>query len=151
MDGARAFEHATLQNTLVAVWFGDPTLSEMRRFVRELQELWALHPAGIHLLNVVGERTNVPDAAVRELIRQQFESMRGRLLCMAVAMEKSGVTGTLSRAVLTTLLTMARRPFKMSIHPQRHEAANWLAQQPDVPSAARLLELTRALERGRAA
>ena len=146
-----AFMHAVLESTLVAVWTGDPTLEQMALFGKELEQLAARHPAGIHLFCVVGDATAMPNAAVRELLRQQFETMRGRLLCVAAAMEKSGIAGTLSRAVLSTLLTITRRPFKMTVHMNRRDAAAWRASQPTAPSAGKLLELTAILARRHAA
>jgi hypothetical protein len=151
MQSRSAFEHASLQNTLVAVWVGDPTTEGMLLFFAELEKLCARYPSGIYVLNVIGERTGIPDASVRQLLSRQFEAMRGRVLCLAVAMEKAGIAGTMSRAVLSTLLTMTRRPFQMSVHLQRIDAAKWLAQQPGAPPAAQLLEMTTTLERRGAA
>lgn len=151
MERCNAFEHTTLHSTLVAVWVADPTLEAMRSFANELEKLWSRHRSGIQVLNIVGETTGIPDAPVRQLLSQQFESMRGRLLCMAVAVEKEGVAGTMSRAVLSTLLTITRRPFQMSVHFQRGQAAEWLAQQPNTPSAAQLLDVAASLDRRRGA
>lgn len=148
---SRAFDYSTLHSTLVAVWAGDPTLEAMHAFAEQLEKLWARHQNGIHVLNIVGEQTGIPDAAVRELLSRQFESMRGRLLGMAMAVEKEGVAGTMSRAVLSTLITITRRPFHMSVHFKRSDAAEWLARQPGAPTAAQLLEMAAALERRRGA
>jgi hypothetical protein len=92
-------------------------LSEpLQQFWGELDTLSRRHPGGIHVLNVITEATGMPDHHARELLRLQFETMRGRVLALAIVLEKRGVLASLSRAVLSTVLVLSRRPFPMKIH-----------------------------------
>jgi hypothetical protein len=141
------FAQSLLKNTLVCVWAGDPTPENMEHFGRELEQLSARYPSGIMMFSVVGDSCGMPSAAAREVMKRQFESMRGRLLYATVAFEKTGIGGALSRAILSTLLTITRRPFEMSIHFSREDAARWLAKKPDAPSSELLLQLCSSLAR----
>jgi hypothetical protein len=65
----------------------------------------------------------MPDSETRRVIVELFESMRSRLKSSAIVLEKSGVDGAMSRAVLSTLVTISRRPFDMKIFSNRDAAA----------------------------
>ena len=145
MQTGAPFAQSALKNTLVCVWVGDPTPENMEQFGRELEQLSVRYPSGIMMFSVVGDSCGMPSAAARSLMQRQFEAMRGRLLYATVAFEKTGIGGALSRTILSTLLTITRRPFEMSIHLSREEAARWLAKKPNAPSSELLLQLCSAL------
>jgi len=146
----RAFAHAVLHHVLVAVWVGDPSVDQVRKFGAELEAVAEFHPSGIYVLNVITAGVGMPDQASRELLRQQFEGMRGRMRAAAIAIEQTGITATLSRAVISTLVTLTRRPFAVSILDHRSKAAQWLSQYPGVVAAEQLVDLANRLERQRA-
>jgi hypothetical protein len=93
------------------------------------------HPDGLYVLNVITEQTGMPDNAARNYMGEQFATMRGRIKAMAVVLEKRGVMGTLSRAILNTVATISRRPFEMGILSDRPEGANWLASRASLNSS----------------
>ena len=144
---ADAFTHVCVDNTLIAVWHGDPTLDALRVFGNELTHLADRNPAGIYILNVITEATGMPDNAARALLQSQFQAMRGRVTCAAIVLEKRGIMGSLSRAILTTLLTVTRRPFEMGIHDDRLEATRWLSRRAQAPQGDRLLRALNELSR----
>jgi hypothetical protein len=148
---ASAFQHVVLQNTLVAIWTGDPTVDQVVLFGRELEHLARRRSDGIHVLNVITAQVGVPDGPSRECLRRQFSAMRGQVLSLAIVLEKHGIAGSLSRAMLSTLITLSHRPFPMTIHLKRSEAAEWLSRKKGVPPAQRLLELLAGLDRRSAA
>jgi hypothetical protein len=148
---ALAFQHVALQNTLVVLWTGDPTVEQIELFGRELEILVQRRPDGIHVLNVITEHIGMPDSEGRECLRRQFVAMGGRVLSLAIVLEKRGISGSLSRAMLSTLVTLSRRPFPMTIHVKRSDAVDQLSLLKGVPPAARLLELLQSLERRPAA
>lgn len=125
----QAFASTTVQNTLLAVWWGAPDVHELARHYREIESVCGASKDGAFLLGVITPSTLIPGPAAREALRAQFERVRGRLLALAVVMEKTGIEGTLSRTVLTTLLTLSRRPFAMKIFADRRSALLWLAER----------------------
>jgi hypothetical protein len=146
MKSARAFAHASLQNTLITVWLGDPTVAELEILGRELDLLAKRHVKGIHLLNVITPSTGMPDSPARELLKRQFEAMRGRLLSAAIVIEHRGIVATLSRTVISTLMTLSKKPFELNIQSDRAHAADWLSTSEGVPPPRRLLEIATSLE-----
>jgi hypothetical protein len=88
----------------------------------------------------------MPGPAARETLREHFEQVRGRLAAMAVVLEKSGIEGALSRTVLTTVVTLSRRPFTLKVFSDRRDASVWLASQGAAPSAVEAMAAMRRLE-----
>jgi hypothetical protein len=129
MPGDHHFETMVEENTLVAYWVGEPTAERLEAMVEQLRGVWRKHQTGVYLLNVITENTGIPDSATRRAIAGQFESMRNRLRASAIVLEKDGIDGTMSRAILSTLVTISRRPFDMKVFSTRDEAASWLARQ----------------------
>jgi hypothetical protein len=146
MKSARAFAHASLQNTLIAVWLGDPTVPELEILGRELESLAKRHAKGIHLLNVITPSTGMPDSPARDLLKRQFESMRGRLLSAAIVIEHRGIVAMLSRTVISTLITLSKKPFELNIQSDRSDAADWLSTSEGVPPPRRLLDIATSLD-----
>jgi hypothetical protein len=145
----------SVSNTLVAYWYGECTLPALEQFRGELEQVALRHPSGIYVLNVISEETGMPDNAARKYLGEQFATMRGRIKAMAVVLEKRGIMGTLSRTILNTVATIARRPFEMGIVGDRSEGASWVASRASgnsglllqaVTSLARQAPATRAAE-----
>jgi len=129
MAGDCDFETLLLDNTLVAYWIGQPTPERLEAMVEQLRGAWRQHQEGVYLLNVITEDTGIPDTGTRRVIVEQFMSMRERLKASAIVLEKKGIDGTMSRTILSTLVTISRRPFDMKVFPRRDTAATWLAEQ----------------------
>ncbi len=77
----------------------------------------------------------MPEPGAREALRDHFSFMRGKLVAAALVVERPGIQGSLSRAVLTTIYTLSRAPFSMKIFSSRRAAARWLAEHPTAISA----------------
>lgn len=127
MPGDEHHETRVQENTLVVCWNGEPTEARLNAMVEQRQSLWNAHRRGVYLLTVIYAKTGFPDSNARKAMVAQFESMRDRLRASAIVLEKDGVDATLSRAIISTLLTMSRRPFAMKIFPRRAVATQWLA------------------------
>jgi hypothetical protein len=126
-DDAYAISGA--QDTLVAVWQGDPSADRVNVLGDHLR-LWAKRNAGrVYLYNVITATTRLPSAQARSALHAQFSSMRGQLQGLAIVMEKTGVEGSLSRAMLTTVFTVTRQPFPMRVFALRRDALIWLTRQ----------------------
>jgi hypothetical protein len=136
----------TVGNTLIALWFGECTLLPLQKFRADLEQLAIRHPGGIYVLNVITEETGMPDNAARKYLGEQFATMRGRIKGLAVVLEKRGIMGTLSRTILNTVATIARRPFEMSIVGDRSEGASWVALRAS-GNAGLLLQAVTSLAR----
>jgi hypothetical protein len=128
------------------MWTGDPSVEELQRLFNELQALWGKHAAGVYLLNVITARTGMPGAPAREALRKYFEQARGKLRACAIVLEKSEIEGALSRTILTTLVTLARRPFATKIFADRPSASLWLVSQGAEGPARGLNEALQRLE-----
>jgi hypothetical protein len=145
MSGDGWLQTSSLDNTLVAVWSGKPTVARLNTLVQALRQTYVAHPEGVYLYNLITVRTAMPDKAARELLAKQFESMRGKLLAAAIVLEHSGIQYTLSRAVIATLMTITRNPFALKTFDDRAVAAMWLSGEsgtspPSIASLARDLE-----------
>ncbi|MEI9950254.1 MAG: hypothetical protein WDO74_15075 [Pseudomonadota bacterium] len=119
-----------MQNTLIAIWWLEPEIASLVALVHQLRALHDSHPEGIFLYNVITATTEMPQPAAREALREHFSSMRGKLIAAALIVERPGIQGSLSRAVLTTIYTLSRSPFAMKIFSSRRTAAEWLAGHP---------------------
>ena len=138
---------ATLQSTNIIVFLGRPTLSEMQEVGAQMLQLAARNPAGIYGYNVIAASAKMPDADARADIQQGFERLRGKLLASAAVIETTGIAGTLARTLVSTLLTVSKRPFTLRVFADRASAATWLAGQPGAPSAADLVGIAGTIER----
>jgi hypothetical protein len=141
--------HATsvVQDVVVAIWRGEPS-SERINGLGETLRVAALRNADrIYLYNIITNDTAIPNAEAREALHTQFASMRGKLIAAAIALEKVGAEGMLSRAILTTLVTVTRQPFPMRIFSRRRDALIWLKNQGCVASAATMSTLAETLWR----
>ncbi len=136
MSDDNTFRICTTQNTVAAVWSGEPTATRLVTLVQAMRDLHSVNPDGVYLYNVITQRTGMPGKAARDLMAKQFESMRGKLIAVSIVLEHSGIQYTLSRAVLGTLTTITRSPFQMKIFEKRDAAANWLSLMCKVPSTA---------------
>jgi hypothetical protein len=138
---------ATQQNALVAVWLGEPDPHHLSEAVAGMEKLHLQFPGRVLMLNVIGETAGMPNAATREALRGQFEQMRGKLAAAAVVIEHRGVLHSLSRAIVTSLVTISRQPFPLKVFGDRGLAAEWLATHRGAPDAAALTALALQLER----
>jgi hypothetical protein len=148
------FRTGSVQNTLVAVWSGEPSAMRLASMVQSLRELHATNPNGVYLYNVISARTAMPEKAARDLMVRQFESMRGKLIAAAVVLEHSGIQYTLSRAIIATLATITRSPFLLKVFDSRATAAEWLSTTSKVPAQAMLYsarELEAAMQKAQPA
>jgi hypothetical protein len=141
-----AYASAQLNNALAVVWTGDPSVVEVQRLFQELQVLWNKQEAGVYLLNVITVQTGMPSAPARDALRNYFEQARGKLRACAIVLEKSDIEGALSRTILTTLVTLARRPFVTKIFADRRSAALWLVTQGADYPAGGLAETLQRLD-----
>jgi hypothetical protein len=123
----RGYAADVVRNTLVVVWNGDPTIGRLEVTFARLVDLSKRYPDGVFMYNVILPSTGMPGSDARKLLQHQFESMRGALKGAVVVLEKSGIEGTLSRTIISTLLVLSRKPFAMKVFGLRREASEWLA------------------------
>ncbi|HKP55088.1 MAG TPA: hypothetical protein VJV78_00125 [Polyangiales bacterium] len=118
----------------------------MNALGEQLRVLAGRNDQRVYLLNVITATTAVPSAEARTSLQRHFAAMRGKIIGAAIVMEKTGVEGTLSRAVLTTLLTITRQPFPMKLFAVRRDAAVWLNSRGCTASSVSLVSLVESLE-----
>jgi len=126
MPTDEAYATSGVQDALVAVWCGEPTAERLVALADQMRLLAARSGGRVFLFNVITTTTPVPTTEARAVLQEQFESMRGQLIAAAIVLEKSGLHGSLSRTVLSTLATVTKRPFPMRIFSVRRDAAHWL-------------------------
>lgn len=139
--------HATeaIQDVVVAVWRGDASAERINGLADTLRVAAQRNAERIYLYNIITHDTPIPNAAAREALQIQFASMRGRLMGAAIVLEKVGAEGALSRAILTTVVTVTRQPFPMRIFSRRRDALVWLKKQGCAASAASMTTLSDSL------
>ncbi|MEI9937890.1 MAG: hypothetical protein WDO69_11790 [Pseudomonadota bacterium] len=146
-DAHLGYRFEVVQNTLIAIWWLKPEIANLVALVHRLRTLHDNHPKGIFLYNVITATTEIPEPAAREALRDHFSSMRGKLVAAALVVERPGIQGSLSRAVLTTIYTLSRSPFSMKIFSSRPAAAEWLAQHPTAVPADVVLTRIQAMSK----
>jgi hypothetical protein len=147
-SGGNAYALEVVKTTLVVVWVGEPTVANLTDVYAHLLALRARDFGDIALFTVITASTGMPEPDARALLKRQFEEMRGGLKASAIVLEKQGVEGTLSRAILSTLLIVSRRPFPMKIFGARPEAGRWLAQYQSTHTAELVVARADALAAG---
>jgi hypothetical protein len=140
-----AYATSGLQDTLVAVWQGEPTAERMRALGDQLRGIARANAGRAFLYNVITESTGMPSAAARVESQTQFASMRGQLMAASIVLEKTGLESTLSRTMLSTFITLSQRPFPMRVFAVRRDAALWLGSCGSVASATAIMSLADAL------
>jgi hypothetical protein len=140
-----AFATSGLQDTLVVVWRGDPTPERVSALAEHLRGIARRNDGRVFLFNVITATTPLPSPESRTRLQAEFASMRGQLKAASIVLEKMGVDGAVSRAVLSTLITISRRPFPMRVFPARRDAASWLGTVGCSASTAALLSLADSL------
>jgi hypothetical protein len=125
-------------SALVAVWLGEPDPRHLAEAVAKMEELHLQFRGRVVMFNVITSSAGMPDNRTREALRQHFEQMRGKLAAVALTIEHRGILHTLSRTIITTLVTMTRQPFPLKIFGARDEAAEWLAGYPGAPDPSAL-------------
>ena len=144
-EPGRGYRIEAVGNTLVVAWWLEPEISNLVAVLHGLRDLHVRHPQGIFLFNVITAATKMPKPAVREVLREHFSSMRGKLLAAALVVEKPGIQGSLTRAVLTTVHTLSRAPFAMKLFSNRRAGARWLAGHPTAMPANLILTSAESL------
>jgi hypothetical protein len=140
--------HATtvLSDTLVAVWKGDPSAARLTSLGAELRTISQRNEGRVFVYNVITATTPVPTYESLAALQTQFNAMRGQLVALAVVLEKTGVEGTLSRAMLSTVITATRQPFPLRVFADRRDGAGWLGSQNCSIPSDRLVSLASGLE-----
>ena len=146
MPRDEAYVTSGVQDTVVAVWCGDPTGTRVQGLADHLRQVAASSGAPVFLFNVITWSTPVPASEARGVLQVQFDSMRGQVGAAAIVLEKTGLEGSLSRTVLSTLVTITKRPFPMRIFAVRRDAAQWLRSNGCAASPQTLLALAESLE-----
>jgi hypothetical protein len=141
-----AYATTVVHNTLLAVWSGAPTAARVDVLGEQLREIADRNQSRVFLYNVITHSATVPDAAAREALKKHFVAMRGSLVACAIVLEKTGIEGTLSRTVLSTLVTITRQPFPLRLFAVRRDAASWLVTQGCVTTGGMLTSLAESLE-----
>lgn len=141
------FALGAIDGTLLAVWAGEPNADHLGLAVDLMLELYRRHPGRLFMLNVITGSAGMPSEAVRARLREYFERMRGKIGAAAIVNEHRGILQSLSRAVISTLVTITRKPFPLKTFGDRGQALLWLAEHEGAPSFKLLEEGLRDLER----
>lgn len=126
------------RGTLIVIWKGEPKSAALSLAAKQMLLLHRTYPREVFMLNVITEATGMPDAATRQTLQGLFEQMRGKLAAAAIALEHRGVLQNLSRAVISSLVTVTRQPFPLKVFGSRAAATQWLGAHDGAPSANRL-------------
>lgn len=145
LDDAHAT--GTVQDVVVAIWRGDPNADRISGLGETLRTAARRNADRAYLYNIITHDTPIPNAEAREALQRQFASMRGKMTAAAIVLEKLGAEGALSRAILTTVVTVTRQPFPMRIFARRRDALIWLKNQGCGASAATITTLSESLWR----
>jgi hypothetical protein len=141
-----AYAMTGVQDTLVAIWRGDPSPDRVDALAAQMRVIAKRNNSRVFLYNVITHSTPVPSAGSRATLQKHFSGMRGTLMGAAMVLEKTGLEGALSRTVLNTLGTIARQPFPMRIFAVRRDAAVWLGNQGSAASGVALTSMAESLE-----
>jgi len=135
-----AYAIDAVDHVIVVTWRGPCTGARLIELVRVMEAVHARTRRGILVLIVIAATTPVPGAAERELLKSQFEYMRGRIAAVACVLEHKGVLATVSRTVITTIASLAQQPFDLRLFVRADHAMVWLTSTfGDCPEMPRLV------------
>lgn len=140
------FALGAVDGTLLAIWAGEPNADHLGLAVELMLELHRRHPGRLFMLNVITGAAGMPSEAVRARLREYFERMRGKISAAVIVNEHRGILQTLSRAVISTLITITRKPFPLKTFGDREQALIWLSEHDGTPTLKSLERGLRDLE-----
>jgi hypothetical protein len=136
-----AYAVDVVDHVVVTTWRGVCTTARLTELVSVMEAVHARTGRRLLVLNVIAATTPVPGSVERELLKSQFDQMRGRIEAVVCVLEHQGALATLSRAVLTTVVTLAGRPFDLKMFVSTQHAMVWLTTSfSDCPQIPRLVD-----------
>jgi hypothetical protein len=117
---------ATWKNVALHVWTTRATPAIVDT-LDDLSELFiSAHPEGVSAVHLIAANTALPDADVRERLRQVTNRHAKHLACVCHIVEGSGFWASALHSFLTGLHLLARGPFKLHICADIPAAARWV-------------------------
>jgi hypothetical protein len=101
----------TFQNLAIVVWDNDTQTEAMRMVADMLWRLASQFPAGIGLLQVVGERHPPLRGQTRSELNRMLRAAAGYLRCSTLVFEGQGFRAAAMRGLAAGLVMLARWPF----------------------------------------
>ena len=126
----------------VLVWFsvGEVGGVEADKALQYFDMMAKRHPEGFCFALYAKDTCKLPNAAARHASKSVFEAQRGRMTAMAALFEGHGFFMSSCRAILSTMLAVARQPFESRVSGDVDEISAWVCTMlpglRDLPDAA---------------
>jgi hypothetical protein len=114
-------------DVLVIVWHGELSPPSLAMYEACFAEMAAAHPNGFSALAVIETCAAQPDGAARAAIARIFARFEQQLRAVAVAIEGGGFRIATIRMIVTSIASMVRRSYPLSIHGTGSRAASWIS------------------------
>ncbi len=101
----------TFHNVAIVVWDNDTQTEALRMVTDMLTRLGAQFPAGIGLVQVVGERHPALRAEARAELNKMLKAGAGHIRCSSLVFEGHGFRAAAVRGIAAGLMMLARVPF----------------------------------------
>jgi hypothetical protein len=111
---------------VVVVWRGLCTQARLDEMAEAMREVHRVEARRLLVFTLIGSSVPLPGAREREVMRGHFDAMRACIEGVAIVVEGDGVLDTIKRALLTTVITLAKRPFAYKMFADPKPALRWL-------------------------
>jgi hypothetical protein len=117
----------TVSDVLVIVWHGEMSPQSLAMYEESFADMATAYPAGFSVLAVIEPCAGQPDGAARAALARIFGRYEQQLRAVCVAIEGGGFRIATIRMIVTSIATMVRRRYPLSIQGTGHRAADWIS------------------------
>lgn len=139
----RDADHCIAAWNRALVWYsvGEVDEPEVEEMMRHFDTMAARYPDGFCFALYAKDTCKLPNARGRRAASKMFAAQKDRLSGMAALFEGHGFFMASARAILSTMLALARQPFETNVSGSLEETCKWLCertprlkQMPDGPN-----------------
>jgi hypothetical protein len=134
-------------DVLLIVWHGDLSPTSLTMYEACFAEMAAAHENGFSVLAVIEAGAGQPDGPARATLARIFARFEQQLRAVCVAIEGGGFRIATIRMIVTSIASMVRRSYPLSIEGTGSRAANWISRHsPSQNGEAGAKRLNSAIE-----
>ncbi|HET6338918.1 MAG TPA: hypothetical protein VFG30_37120 [Polyangiales bacterium] len=124
-----AFWFGAWRNINLLVWLQGATLDAVSRLDRTNLERTQAHPEKLTTVHIVTAIAGPPDPDARDAFNTMHLQWGHTVGCAAVVIERSGFVGVAVRSVITGMVLLAPKHYRVKVFDSIEPAAPWLVEQ----------------------
>jgi hypothetical protein len=117
------------RNLNLLVWHRGPDLAAVERLERTNPERVKAHPERISTVHIITEGSSgTPTPEARDALNAMHARYGHTVGCGAVVIERAGLMGVAVRSVVTGMMMLAPKHYRVKVFDRVDDAAPWLAE-----------------------